>query len=176
MSKIIYLLLGVLLSISCNDNNKEVETAIAKFVQTDRRGIWTDLQFKVLKIGVPTYITVGDSLNILNEEFEKNVKNKIDALKEDIRYKNFKLSTLEFKSIREKYERSRIKDMQQIDSLEKAIYIIPEKYKDRKKSEVLAIKVECTFSIIRPLLKVRQEMTETFILTPDGDRCLRYLH
>ena len=36
------------------------EKAIADFVQTDKQGVWTDLQFEVIEMGEPVMITVGD--------------------------------------------------------------------------------------------------------------------
>lgn len=48
------------------------EKAIADFVQTDKQGVWTDLQFEVIEMGEPVMITVGDSIRILKETFEKN--------------------------------------------------------------------------------------------------------
>lgn len=37
--------------------------------------------------------------------------------------------------------------------------------------QVLANKVECKYSIFNPLLKAQQEITETYVLSPDGTVC-----
>ena len=44
---------ALLLLTSCGGQSK-YEKAIADFVQTDKRGTWTDLQFKVIEMGERT--------------------------------------------------------------------------------------------------------------------------
>ena len=54
------------------------EKAIADFVQTDKQGVWIDLQFEVIEMGEPVMITVGDSIRILKETFEKKRGEELD--------------------------------------------------------------------------------------------------
>lgn len=60
------------------------EKAIADFVQTDRSGTWTDMKFKVIEIGEPTDITVGDSIKILTDKFESDKEKYLNNLKSSI--------------------------------------------------------------------------------------------
>lgn len=72
------LLFGFLVSClieGCN-NQTTNEKAIADFIQTDKKGIWTD--FKILEMGEPVMITVGDSIRILKDTFETKQKKNLD--------------------------------------------------------------------------------------------------
>lgn len=68
---------------SCGEQSK-YEKAIADFVQTDKKGTWTDLQFKVIEMGDPTDITVKDSVALLTEKFDSEKSKRLATLNESI--------------------------------------------------------------------------------------------
>lgn len=75
---------GLLLLTGCNEGTATYEKAISDFVQTDKKGTWTDLKFKVIEMGVPINITVADSVKILTEKFEAQKNNRLATLNESI--------------------------------------------------------------------------------------------
>lgn len=175
MNKFICLFFMIVLLSACENEKKIHEAAIAEFVQTDRKGVWTDLKFQVIEMSAPYYITVEDSLNILNQEFDAQVKVEIESTKDRLSRYRLKFDKEEFKSIKKIYQEALSRDQRRLDSLEQLVYIIPEIYKNKNNTDVIAVKIDCAFSIWQPLYNVRQEMKETFILNANGDKCLRYL-
>ena len=67
--KNVFLLLIVLLTISCTSKSK-YEKLIGEHVQTDKHGTWTDVQFKIVTIEELPAIKVSDSIEILRKNFD----------------------------------------------------------------------------------------------------------
>ena len=65
-----WLLLGVLILGLSSCGSPEYEKAIADWVQTDKDGTWTDLDFELVEVQSIEDITVSDSLSILKKRFE----------------------------------------------------------------------------------------------------------
>lgn len=66
-------ILTALLLLSAYASERSVyEKAIADYVQTDKRGTWTDLKFEALSIEKSADVTVADSLKLLQTKFEKS--------------------------------------------------------------------------------------------------------
>lgn len=158
----------------CSSGTQSQEKAIADFVQIDKRGVWTDLEFKVLEMGEPVVITVGDSIRILGDVFEAKRKKKLDLAMESIE-RNRKSLEKERSPVMRKFYKKHIDNYQQMaDSLSALKVSLPEGYSDENSQKVLAQEIVCKFSIIAPFVNARQELTETFVLNADGSKCYRY--
>lgn len=159
-------------------SNNNYEKAIADFVQTDRSGTWTDLKFKVIEMGEPTDITVGDSIKILTDKFETDKEKYISNLKSSIERNTTSLDKERFASMKEFYQKQIDKNQTILDSISKTTVVLPEAYVNVPESKVLAKEIECRFSIIPPMYNngARQEMTEKFMLNAAGDKCYRMTH
>lgn len=158
----------------CSSVTHSQEKAIADFVQTDKKSVWTDLQFKVLEMGSPLVITVGDSIRILRDAFEAERKNKLDLAMESIE-RNRKSLEKERSSVMKKFYQKHIDDYRQMaDSLSALEVFLPAGYSDENSQKVLAQEIVCKFSIMAPFVNARQELTKTFVLNSDGSKCYRY--
>lgn len=149
------------------------EKAIADFVQTDKKGVWTDLHFKVLEMGEPVIITVGDSIRILTDAFETDRKKKLDFATGNIGRYQKSLEKEKFPSMQKFYRHSINKQQSIVDSLSRLAVALPESYKVRPVTDVLAMEIVCKFSIVPPMYNTREEMTGTFLLNAAGDKCYR---
>lgn len=145
-------LLGVviLLLSSCSNNYEKV---IGDFVQTDKDGTFTDLQFKLLDVLDTSDFTVADSLNILKKDIDDYHK----LVERSKRPFSFILPT-DLARARRKLEKVKYMD---------SIYT-----NYREKDEVLAKLIKCRFSMVMPFFNVRQEQTKTFIFTPNKKKCI----
>lgn len=158
---------------SCGGQSK-YEKAIADFVQTDKKGTWTDLQFKVIEMGEPTNITVGDSVAILTEKFEAKKAKELDFYNRRIAEHKASMEKERFKTMKEFYQKSIDKNQVVVDSLAKTSVELPEAYKSAAETTVLAKEITCKFSIVNPMVgNAKQEITETFVLNAEGDKCYR---
>lgn len=154
------------------------EKAIADFVQTDRSGTWTDMKFKVIEMGEPTDITVGDSIKILTDKFETDKEKYISSLRNSIERNTASRDKESFASMKEFYQKQIDKNQMILDSISKTTVVLPEAYVNVPESKVLAKEIECKFSIVPPMYNngARQEMTEKFLLNAAGDKCYRMTH
>lgn len=163
----------ILLLTSCGGQS-QYEKAIADFVQTDKKGTWTDLQFKVIEMGEPTNITVGDSVAMLTEKFEAKKAKELDFYNRRITEHKASMEKERFKTMKEFYQKSIDKNQIIVDSLTKTTVELPEAYKSVTETTVLAKEITCKFSIINPMVgNAKQEITETFVLNAEGDKCYR---
>ncbi len=149
------------------------EKAIADFVQTDKQGVWTELQFELIEMGEPVMITVGDSIRILKDIFEKKWRKDLDFANTSIeRYSN-SLQKADISVMRKFYQDHIDKYQKMADSLSRLKPLLPAAYSDADSEKVLAQEVTCKFSIMVPFIKAGQEITETFILNADGSKYYR---
>lgn len=149
------------------------EKAIADFLQTDKRGTWTDMQFKVIEMGDPTDITVGDSIKILTDKFEVDKAKRLSLLNESITRNTKDKESEQFPSMQQFYQKLIDKNQILADSISKLAVTLPDAYKDADAAKVLAKEITCKFSVVPPTYNTRQEMTETFVLNAAGDKCYR---
>lgn len=149
------------------------EKAIADFVQTDKRGTWTDLQFKVIEMSAPAEITVMDSITILTDAFETEKAESLARLNETIARHKVSIEKENFKVMKAIYQKWIDRDQAKVDSLAKTAVVLPEAYQNAPETTLLAKEITCKFSIVPPTFNSRQEITETFLLNPAGDRCYR---
>ena len=163
----------LLLLTSCGGQSK-YEKAIADFVQTDKRGTWTDLQFKVIEMGEPTDITVKDSVAILTEKFDIDKEKLITMLNGNIARNKASMEKERFTMMKQFYQKLIDKNQAVVDSLMKTTVKLPESYKNAAGTTILAKEITCKFSIINPMMgNAKQEITETFVLNAGGDKCYR---
>lgn len=164
---------ALLLLTSCGEQSK-YKKAISDFVQTDKGGTWTDLQFKVIEMGDPTDITVKDSVAILTEKFEIDKEKRVTTLNESIARNKASMEKERFATMKQFYQKLIDKNQVVVDSLMKTTVELPESYKNAAGTTVLAKEITCKFSIVNPMMgNAKQEITETFVLNADGDKCYR---
>lgn len=149
------------------------EKAIADWIQTDNSGTWTDLKFKLIEVVETKDITVADSAKIMETEFEKQKVARLSAYEKDIikceTYLGFaKLSASpeEIQTILNNLNTLKA----QLDSIQTLTYYSV--YADKKSTDILAKLKKCKYSIFSPELNTNQQKVETFLLTPDQDKCL----
>lgn len=166
--------MAVLLLLTGCAGQSSYEKAIADFVQTDKRGTWTDLQFKVIEMGEPADITVKDSIAILTEKFDAEKSARLATLNESIARNKQSMEKERFHSMKEFYQKLIDKNQALVDSLMETSVALPDAYKNTAETTVLAKEITCKFSIINPMLNnAKQEITENFILNAAGDKCYR---
>lgn len=163
----------LLLCIECSSPRSIYEKAIADFVQTDKRGTWTDLQFNVIEMGEPVNITIADSVQFITDKFETQKNNSLAVLNEQIKNHTVSRDKERFSTMKQFYQKRIDRNQLIVDSLTKTAVILPEAYKNGKPEEVLAKTVICKFSIVPLMYNTRQEITETFLLSAVGDKCYR---
>lgn len=170
MNKLILGLILLALS-SCSSSN--CEKAIGDWLQTDNSGTWTDLKFKLIDVVETKDLTVADSTKIMAAEFEKQKGAKISGYKNDIKRRETYLGFAKLSASSEEVQKIQ-NDLNtlkaQLDSTQ-ALTFHPI-YTDKKQTDILAKLIKCKYSIVVPVLNTRQEKVETFLLTPDQDKCL----
>lgn len=187
MKKTALLLLFITLS-ACNskENNEKQKRLIVETMQKDRNGTKTDLKIEFSKFDISD-ITVGDSISILNEGFQKKKEKQIGYAEG-----NVKRNQKDIEEINQKLENSKRSSTQKLTDkglkrmkksslkkvktkLEKVRNWNPaylNRYEDRDKSEILVKKAVATFSYFNAKLNTRQERTETFVLAKDESKVL----
>ncbi len=161
---------------ACSSNEKKYEQAIADYIQTDKRGVWTDLKFKVISMDA-TNCTVADSIRILMEDAEEEKREAIATEETSLQYMKKKLENEMGARIRSKvvidiYERNIAFSEQRLDSLRKIDASEARSYVGLDSDILLAIYVTCKYGIVNPWRNAYQERTETFVLTPDGGKVI----
>lgn len=174
MNRIFVLLLGIM-AFSCSYNN-DYEKAIADYVQTDKSGTKYDLKFKVLEIKELQKITIADSINILTERMESERNKQIARQEESIRSNQEMLEkeqngNFPLKTMIDFYTKSINDANKKIDELKSRDpgWLIP--YENRPKDEILAILVQCKYSVVPPTYNTTIEEAKDFVLTTDGKKC-----
>ncbi len=164
----------LMLLTSCTGESNKYEKAIADFVQTDKKGTWTDLHFKVIEMGEPTNITVGDSIAVLTEKFDTEKSKRLASLNETIERNRASMEKERSATMKKFYQTLIDKNQVIVDSLAKTSVDLPETYKSAVETTVLAKVVTCKFSIVNPMAgNAKQEITENFVLNAAGDKCYR---
>lgn len=157
--------------ISCSAPQSKYEKAIADFVQTDQKGVWTDLKFKVIEMGEPQNVTISDSIRILSEAFEADKTKKIAFATECIERNRQSLEKEKLPTLRKFHQDYIDKQQTVVDSLSDLTVTLPDVYTSKASTEVVAKEVVCKFSIVYPGYNTTQEIFETFVLNAIGDKC-----
>lgn len=176
MKKLYFLILLLLVWLSCSSPSN-YEKAIIDYLETDKKGVKTDLQIKFLFIDVSD-ITVADSISILQDQFEIKKAKKIESAQKNIAHwqesiekqkgkKNQLVAKAVISNFSEKLAQVE-KDLKEVQAWTPD-YL--NRYDSRNSSEILAKKADCKFSFFNPKLQARQELTALFILSADGEKC-----
>lgn len=176
MKKLYFLILLPLVWLSCSSPSN-YEKAIIDYLETNKKGVKTDLQIKFLFIDVSD-ITVADSISILQDQFEIKKAKKIESAQKNIAHwqesiekQKGKKNQLVAKAVISNFSE---KLAQAEKDLKEAQAWTPDylnRYDSRNSSEILAKKANCKFSFFNPKLQARQELTALFILSADGEKC-----
>lgn len=176
MRKSYFLIFLPLVWLSCSSPSN-YEKTIINYLETDKKGIRTDLRIEFLSIDVSD-ITVGDSVSILQKQFEAEKAKKIESaqssisrLQDKIQEQKGKKNQLVAKALISRWEKDLEKLQGDLTIAQdwKADYL--NRYNSRNTSEILAKKADCKFSFFNPQLQTRQELSALFILSPDGLKC-----
>lgn len=154
---------------SCTSSS--YEKAIADWVQTDKDGTWTDLNFKLVEVQSIEDITVSDSLSILKKRYESNKKRELIILNRSLEGAKRRMSFAKYAGVnQESYQNDIDVTQSKIDSLENQTF--HSIYDGKDDNEVIAKILKCRYAITPPVLNTRQEMNGSFILSPDMKMCL----
>lgn len=174
MKKVIYSLFSTLL-LACSSSGK-YEKAIADYIQTDSKGTWTDMKVEFQNLEVKD-ITVQDSIDILQQTFEADRKEKIEKIEKSINYWR-SLITEDEKDIAEKAlnssRKAKLKEYEMaLENAQKWTPSYMTRYENvSDKTDVLIQLVSCTYSFIPPVVNRTQIKTSEFVFTPDGNKCI----
>ena len=173
-----YLTVVVLVGTFLTSCSNKYEDAISNYVQTIE-GTKVDLGFKLKEAKEVKQITVADSISILNFDSEATTKNKISQTEAEITKLQESLvleqtkAGVRSKTLTDAFIKAIDIKQVQLDSLKTVKPTPIAKYEGRKATDVLAIVVEAKYTVKNPLLDDNQsELTNQFILTPDGKICL----
>lgn len=73
--------------------------------------------------------------------------------------------------MRKFYQEHINKNRRFVDSLNQLGVVLPESYKARSVTDVLAMEITCKFAITPRMYNTLQEITEAFILSANGEKC-----
>ncbi|MBD8348953.1 hypothetical protein [Dysgonomonas sp. HGC4] len=176
MRKIYYLILLPLVWLSCSPPSN-YEKTIINYLETDKKGIKTDLLIEILSIDVSD-ITVADSISILRKQFEaekakkiESIQNSISRLQDKIQEQRGKKNQVVAKSLISRWEKELEKCQSELTIAENWQVDYLNRYDSRNTSEILAKTADCKFSFFNPQLQTRQELSALFILSADGEKC-----
>lgn len=176
MRKSYFLIFLPLVWLSCSSPSN-YEKTIIDYLETDKKGIKTDLQIEFLSIDVSD-ITVGDSVSILQKQFEAEKTKKIESaqssisrLQDKIQEQKGKKNKVVAKPLISRWEKDLEKYQSELTIAQNWKVDYLNRYDSRNSSEILAKKADCKFSFFNPQLQTRQELSALFILSPDGKQC-----
>ncbi len=167
---------------SCSNSlESRYEKIIADYLQTDNKGVKTDLKIKFLSLSVDD-VFVSDSISILQERFKKEKLQKTETAHKSVDYwqetvdKHKKseddiVAKALLENALSKLEKAKAK-------LKKAKEWNPEymsRYEVRSPDELLVKKADCSFSFFNPSLQTRQEVNALFIISKEENKCLDML-
>lgn len=176
MRKLYFLIFLPLVWFSCSSPSN-YEKAIIDYLQTNKKGVKTDLQIKFISIDVLD-ITVVDSISILQKQFEAEKNKKIESIQSSIYHLQSKIqeqkgkkSQVVAKALISRWEKDLEKYQFDLTLAQdwQADYL--NRYDSRNTSEILAKKADCKFSFFNPQLQTRQELSALFILSANGKQC-----
>lgn len=175
MKKLFYLG-AIMLIASCSSN--KYENAMSNYLQTVDN-VKTDLKFKLIETKETGIITAKDSLEHFKFHRTTWKENRMPQALSDLESAKNHLDNWNKTDYRTKEERQKeySEAKAKYESFVNETFEYPysdngiAKYSVLPTEQVLANKVECKYSIFNPLLKAQQEITETYVLSPDGAIC-----
>lgn len=176
MRKLYFLILFPLVWLSCSSSSN-YEKAIIDYLETDKKGVRTDLQIEILSIDVSD-ITVADSVSILQKQFEvekakkvKSIQGSISRLQDKIQEQKGKKNQVTAKALISRWEKDLERLQSDLSTAQNSQADHLNRYTSHNTSEILAKKADCKFSFFNPQLQTRQELSALFILSADGSQC-----
>lgn len=176
MRKLYFLIFFFFFWFSCTSPSN-YERSIIDYLETDKKGVITDMQIEFLSINVSD-ITVADSISILQKQFKtekakkiETIQNSISRLQNEIQEQRGKKNQVVAKALISRWEKDLEKYQSELTIAKnwQADYL--NRYNSRNTSEILAKKAYCKFSFFNPQLQTRQELSALFILSADGEKC-----
>lgn len=177
MKRIIYILGFVYLAVSCQNLTKG-EQAVLNYMREQTGFQDLDIEFSEVH---RTEHTVKDSINILQQLYEKESQekeDKIEKFEKDVEKYTENLKGVDKKSMEYQFLGQFLSRAQKSLEMWKKKEIANRKYiyEGRDVNEVLAVLLECDMtSLINPALKAKQTKTGVFLLSPDEKKCIRQL-
>lgn len=176
MRKLYFILLFPLVWLSCSSSSN-YEKVIIDYLETNKKGVKTDLQIEFLSIDVSD-ITIADSISILQKQFEtekakkiESIQGSISRLQNKIQEQKGKKNQVVAKALISRWEKDLEKYQSELSIAQDWLADYLNRYNSRNTSEILAKKADCKFSFFNPQLQTRQELSALFILSADGSRC-----
>ncbi|TFD91933.1 hypothetical protein E2605_19030 [Dysgonomonas capnocytophagoides] len=176
MRKLFCLILFPLVWLSCSSSSN-YEKVIIDYLETNKKGVKTDLQIEFLSIDVSD-ITIADSISILQKQFEtekakkiESIQGSISRLQNKIQEQKGKKNQVVAKALISRWEKDLEKYQSELSIAQDWLADYLNRYNSRNTSEILAKKADCKFSFFNPQLQTRQELSALFILSADGSRC-----
>jgi hypothetical protein len=188
MKKLLYILSLILFS--CSDYSIAQEQLIIDYLETSSGGVKTDLKIRITNLEVSD-ITVGDSIAILEEKYEKEKLNKINfaesriaGAEKSIDEITTKIDTNDASTLNRRMDKLSDETLKKIllrelNEKKKKLKEVQgwqpkylNKYTGRDENELLVKKAVTILSYFNPKLNTRQERTETFVLSKDGSEVL----
>lgn len=177
MNRNIYILGIAILAAACNTTGKS-EQSILEYMREQTGSVKLGIEFADVQI---TKQTVGDSINILQEKYEQELKEKVEKI--ELLDKSIKKAEEKIKSAEKGSMLSQIysqelnySKQQYKEWTEKVITNEKVRYDGRNRDEILATVVSCRMtSLINPVLNAKQTKEGRFLLTTDESKCIRQL-
>jgi hypothetical protein len=181
MKQMFLLILLTVCSISCSATNNTYKRTILDYLQTEN-GVKTDFKIEFKEFDMLPDITIADSINILQNQYQKEILKKVESAQQDvsrwekaIEKQRKKGDNLVAKTLISGYQEDLKKAKTELDNAEKWQPEYLNRYDGRATTEVLAKKIDAQFSFQNPKLTVRQEISTYFILSPDGGKCYKMI-
>lgn len=178
MKKLIYLLWFAIAGVACSTMGKS-EKAILEYMRDQTGSPKLEIEFTEVQI---VKQTVGDSINILQEKYEQDMKDKsekIEKVENSIKGLEESLKSVP-KSDRMTYHfysqmlESSKKQLKELN--DRTIVNEKVRYDGEDKAKVIATVVNCRMtSLVNPVLKAKQTREGSFLLSVDESVCIRQL-
>ncbi|MFV0591483.1 MAG: hypothetical protein ACK5M7_08865 [Draconibacterium sp.] len=166
---------------SCSSPESKYEKIISDYLQTDKKGVKTDLKIKFLSLSIGD-VFVSDSIAILQERYKQEKSKKVETAQESVTYWEETVGKHQKEgddwAAKALLENSLSKLEKAKDKLKKANEWEPEyvgRYSDRTPDELLVKKADCSFSFFNPSLQIRQEINAFFIISKDENKCFNMI-
>lgn len=180
MKKLFIFIFIPLVWLSCSSPSNYEQT-IVDYLETDKKGVRTDLQIEILTINISD-ITVSDSVSILQQQFEtekakktESIQISISRLQDKIHEQKGKKNKVVTKPLISRWEKDLEKYQSELAIAQNRQADYLNRYDNRNTSDILAKKADCKFSFFNPQLQTRQELKVLFILSSDGKQCINMI-
>lgn len=177
MKKIVSILLMCIVAASCQRLGKS-EQAVLEYMRDQTGNPELEIEFANVQI---IKQTVGDSINILQEKYEQDVKERAEKLKSYEERRNQLLDQMKSMSKKDMMYQFLLQNVEMCERMlkelnEKVITNDKVRYDGQDKERVIATIVDCQMtSLVNPVLKAKQTKEGSFLLTPDESKCIRQL-